>query len=199
VLDIGGANVNGSYRDVFDDPQWTYHALDVSPGEGVDVVPRKAWRWQDVRARSYDVIVSGQAFEHIAFPWVTIIEMRRVLRPGGLMCVVAPSGGQEHRYPLDCWRYYRDGLVALATWADLEVLDAAVHHDADRWSDDSGQWADAVLIARRASATGLRGRLSEVKREVVRAVGAFNAGRRYDDAQRTADDLFATDPAREAQ
>lgn len=84
ILDVGGANVNGSYRDVFDDPLRAYQALDVAPGEGIDVVPRRPWRWQDVAAGSYDVIVSGQAFEHIAFPWVTILEMRRALKPGGL-------------------------------------------------------------------------------------------------------------------
>jgi hypothetical protein len=83
----------------------------------------------------------------------------------------------------------------LASWADLEVMEAAVHHDADRWSDDSGQWADAVLVARKTPANGWRGRVSEVKREVLRAVGAFNAGRRFDDAQRTSDDLFASDQA----
>ena len=118
ILDVGGSNINGSYRDLFDDPEWIYHALDVEQGEGVDVVPKKPWRWQDVRARSYDVVISGSAFEHIAFPWLTIVEIRRVLRPGGLLCLVVPSAGEEHRYPLDCWRYYRDGLVALASCLD---------------------------------------------------------------------------------
>ena len=189
ILDVGGSNINGSYRDLFDDPEWIYHALDVEQGEGVDVVPKKPWRWQDVRARSYDVVISGSAFEHIAFPWLTIVEIRRVLRPGGLLCLVAPSAGEEHRYPLDCWRYYRDGLVALASWGDLEVVDAVVHDDSDRWSDNSAQWADAVLVARRSPKAGLRVRLADLKRELVRAVGAFNGARRQDDVQRTADDL----------
>ena len=68
---------------------------------------------------------------------------------------------------------------------------------AARWSDDSGQWADAVLIARRTPGGGLRSRITEFKREVLRAVGGFNAGRRADDAQRTADDLFASDQAKQ--
>jgi SAM-dependent methyltransferase len=194
ILDVGGANVNGSYRDVFDDPEWTYHALDVAPGIGVDVVPKTPWRWQDVRARSYDVVVSGSAFEHIAFPWLTIVEIRRVLRPGGLLCLVAPSAGEVHRYPLDCWRYYRDGLVALASWGDLEVVEAVVYDDADRWSDNSAQWADAVLVARRNDVAGLRARVSEIKRDALRAIGSFHARRRENDVQRTADDLEAQSP-----
>ncbi len=194
VLDVGGANINGSYRDVFDDPAWTYVALDVEPSEAVDVVPKRPWRWQDVPARSYDVVVSGQAFEHVLFPWVTMLEIRRVLRPGGLLCLVAPSTGPEHRYPQDCWRFYRDGLVALASWADMAVVDARVHADGARWPDDSPQWNDAVLVAQRIDLGGVRGAAGAIKRAALRFVGSFNAERRGPDAHATADDLAARDP-----
>jgi SAM-dependent methyltransferase len=177
VLDVGGTDVNGSYRPLFDDPAWTYSSLDIEPGPGVDIVPKRAWFWQDVPSRSFDVVVSGQAFEHIAFPWVTILEIRRVLAPGGLLCLVAPSGGPEHRYPLDCWRFYRDGMVALALWADFIIVEAAVH-TGEAWGDDSDDWNDAVLIARRPETRGVRARAAAAKRELVRRVGALQAARR---------------------
>jgi ubiquinone/menaquinone biosynthesis C-methylase UbiE len=36
-----------------------------------------------LRSNSVDVVVSGQAFEHIPFVWVSITEIARVLRRGG--------------------------------------------------------------------------------------------------------------------
>jgi len=189
ILDIGGANVNGSYRDVLDDAAWEYVALDVASGPGVDIVPANVWRWSDVDARSFDVVVSGQAFEHIAFPWVTIVELQRVLKPGGLVCLVVPSTGDEHRYSLDCWRFYRDGLVALAQWADLEVLEARVHGDAE-WSDPSNIWHDAVLVARRPDLGRRNAVIAGAKRAVLRRVLSFQAMRRSPDLQRLADEMM---------
>jgi SAM-dependent methyltransferase len=192
VLDVGGANVNGSYRDFFDDPQWHYASLDALPGEGVDIVPADPWAWNEVPADHYDVVVSGQAFEHIAFPWVTIQEVCRILKPGGLLCMVAPSSGEEHRYSLDCWRYYRDGLVALAMWGDLEVVEARVHGEDEEWDDDSVKWRDAVLVARKPVLGGVLPRLRvPLKRWAVRRLTGVQARRRGAQVQAEADRIFA--------
>jgi hypothetical protein len=32
VLDIGGADINGGYRVIFDDPRFRYRTVDVAPG-----------------------------------------------------------------------------------------------------------------------------------------------------------------------
>jgi hypothetical protein len=40
--------------------------------------------------------------------------MCRVVRPGGLIFLLAPSRGSEYRYPIHCWRLYPDGFRALA-------------------------------------------------------------------------------------
>jgi hypothetical protein len=37
-----------------------------------------------------------------------------VLRPGGLLYVNAPSGGEYHAWPVDCYRFYDDAWGALA-------------------------------------------------------------------------------------
>src|SRR5579884_967573 len=84
ILDVGSYDVNGTYRHLFDDPSWEYVGLDMESGPGVDIAVRRPYRWAEVPSNSYDVLISGQAFEHIEFPWATILEVRRVLRPGGL-------------------------------------------------------------------------------------------------------------------
>ncbi len=174
ILDIGSSDVNGTYRRFFQDRSWVYVGLDLAPGPGVDVVVRQPYRWKELRGASFDVVISGQAFEHIEFPWVTILEVTRVLRSGGLLCLIVPSSGPEHRYPVDCWRFYTDGLVALAHWADLDVVSAETHWDDEGWEGD--QWHDAVLVARkRAGRPKLAG---AAKRMVIRRTMALQAARR---------------------
>lgn len=174
-LDVGAMNVNGSYRDLMADPAWQYTGLDAAPGPGVDVVMTEPYRWRALKSNTYDVVVSGQAFEHIEYPWVTMVEIARVLKPGGIVCVIAPSGGHEHRYPVDCWRYYPDGMAALARWADLDVISCETNWTPEGpFEDDSADWKDTVLVARKRPA-GLRHR---VKSAGLRFVTMFQVNRR---------------------
>ena len=122
VLDLGSMDVNGSYREIFDHPKWRYQGLDLAEGENVDIVLKNTYSWKEVKSDSVDVLVSGQAFEHMEFFWITMLEVARVLKPGGLCCIIAPSSGYEHRYPVDCWRFFPDGMDALARFARLKVL-----------------------------------------------------------------------------
>ena len=146
ALDIGAVDVNGSYRTLFDQPSWRYTGVDLDAGRGVDVVLKSPYHLP-FASGSIDVIVSGQAFEHIEHFWMTWLEMQRVLRAGGLVFLIAPSRGPEHRYPQDCWRFYPDGYRALAKLGDFEVIE--VHTD---WEPDedpgSAPWGDTVGVFR---------------------------------------------------
>lgn len=152
ILDLGSQNVNGSYKPIFDVSGWNYTGVDVAPGKNVDVVLSSPYKWERFSTNSVDVIISGQAFEHIALFWLTILEIRRVLKPDGICCIIAPSSGPEHRYPVDCWRFYPDGLNALAKFAGLETLDVYTqwNDDAD-YTDGSNAWHDSVLVAKKVS------------------------------------------------
>lgn len=177
ILDVGSMDVNGSYRTLLDAPTWSYTGLDLAPGAGVDVIVDQPYTWSNLGRGSFDVVVSGQAFEHFEFPWVSMVEVARVLRPGGLACLIVPSGGYEHRYPLDCWRYYPDGIAALARWADLEVVSATTNWEpGNDWVDDSEVWRDTVLVARKPHRP--QRLANRVKTEALRRLGAFQAARR---------------------
>ena len=147
ILDVGSQDVNGSYRPIFDQGSWRYVGLDMAPGPNVDLVLPGPYDWRRIPAGSYDVVISGQALEHVEFFWITILEMARVLRPGGLLCVIAPSGGFEHRYPVDCWRFYADGFAALARWARLEVRESWTEWQPPVYGDGSEAWKDSILVA----------------------------------------------------
>ena len=151
IADLGSYDVNGSYRSLFSEAAWFYQGLDVSAGPNVDIVLQDPYNWQALASNSIDVVISGQAFEHIEFFWLTALELSRVLKPGGLCCLIAPSGGPEHRYPVDCWRFYCDGMRALMRYTGLEVLDVYTNHKTDGWVDDSGLWQDSVVVARQTA------------------------------------------------
>lgn len=149
IADIGSQNVNGSYRPLFDHSGWQYVGIDMAEGPGVDLVLADVYRWSELDDGSFDVVVSGQALEHIEFFWLTVLEIARIARPGGLVCLIAPSGGYEHRYPVDCWRFYPDGMRALARHAGLEVVEAYAQWNKDEHPDMDPIWQDCVLIARK--------------------------------------------------
>jgi SAM-dependent methyltransferase len=94
ILDLGSYDVNGSYRPIFDRPYWHYRGVDLSPGPNVDIVLSSPYRFP-MSTHSIDLIISGQAFEHIEFFWRTWLEMVRVLKPGGIIFLIAPSRGPD--------------------------------------------------------------------------------------------------------
>ncbi len=150
IMDLGSQDVNGSYKPCFEQENWKYIGLDMAPGKNVDLVLANPYHWKEVKCASVDVLISGQAFEHIEYFWITILEMARILKPGGLACIIAPSGGFEHKYPLDCWRFYPDGFKALAKYAKLEVMEAVTQWEEDPvYRDDSNFWHDSVLICKK--------------------------------------------------
>lgn len=127
ILDVGSYDVNGSYKHLFDDiSNYEYVGLDMVDGPNVDYVPRDPYNWEGLEDDSFDFIISGNAFEHIEYPWLTICEIEKKLKKGGVACIIAPNSIPEHRYPVDCYRYFADGFRALAKWANLTVIQATV-------------------------------------------------------------------------
>ena len=72
--------------------------------------------------------------------WVTFLETMRILKPGGLFYLNAPSNGGFHRCPVDCWRFWPDAGHALVTWAkynnlDVALLESYIAHDENGGND----------------------------------------------------------------
>jgi len=150
IVDLGSCDYNGSYRPIFEKRPWRYIGVDLTPGKNVDLVLREAYNWRELKSESVDVVVSGQTFEHTEFIWETILEITRVLKPGGLCCIIAPASGTEHRFSLDCWRIFTDGFRALARYAGLEVLHSRTHwEELAKYDAESNKWHESILIARK--------------------------------------------------
>ena len=151
VLDVGSYNVNGCYRKIFEEKNIKYTGLDMEKGPNVDITPESTYKWREIDSDSYTAVISGQALEHVEFFWITMEEIVRVTEQNGFICIIAPNGFKEHRYPVDCWRFFTDGMIALAKYYGLEILHAHTNcapsiEDEEWFSEDE---ADSMLIAKK--------------------------------------------------
>lgn len=94
--------------------------VDLLPHENVDVVAN-AERLPFGDA-SVDLVVSQEAVEHVADPFLAVREMARVLRPGGIAYVQTPFVIGYHPGPTDFWRFSVEGIRRLVEQAGLEVI-----------------------------------------------------------------------------
>lgn len=125
VIDIGSYDKGGTYRKIFENPGYSYMGLDINQGPNVDFVPEDVYHWDEIPDGTFDVVISGQTFEYIEYPWLTIKEIERILKPSGFCFIIVPSS-IYYETKSDCYRFYPDGLSALAKWADLKVHHASV-------------------------------------------------------------------------
>ena len=137
VLEVGSADVNGGYREMFSHPKIEYCGADLIKARGVDIVLKSPYEIPLPDAYA-DLVISGQMLEHCAYFWLSFQEMVRALKPDGLLFLIAPSAGPIHRYPVDCYRFYPDAYKALADLTGCYLVES--------WLDKRGPWKDLVGV-----------------------------------------------------
>lgn len=145
VIDVGsqvvgsthpaGTSITGGTYRALCPTSWHYRGLDIAPGANVDLVAATPYRWP-LKPGSIDLVISGQCLEHVPEPWSWMDEAFRVTKPNGLCIVIAPSGGPQHRYPVDCWRIMPDGMAYLLKRSGFDVLEAEFdYRKPEHWND----------------------------------------------------------------
>lgn len=120
VLEVGSYDENGSVRRLFAGCQFV--GIDMRQGPGVDLVMTS--HNIDFPDESFDVVISTEMLEHDPFFWVSMAEMGRVLKPGGLLLITARGNGFKlHAYPDDYWRFMPSSFALLLKLAGCAVLD----------------------------------------------------------------------------
>lgn len=163
ILDIGSFDSNEkpfNYGLLFNEENWNYSGMDIREGPNVDLVVSDIYNWIEITDESYDVVVSGQAFEHMEFFWKAILEIERILKPGGFCCIIAPSTGPVHRNPFDCFRFTAEGMKAMGKYAGLDVV--------DYYTQTSPLWNDSVLIGKKINSNNndLKNRLDNLENKI---------------------------------
>lgn len=151
ILDVGGLSINFKKTFLQYCPNIDYMTLNCKEGFGnrttCDYLVEDAYDWKDVKNQDYDVVVSGSTLEHAEFPWLTVLEMRRVLKFGGWLCIVVPSHWPKHPGPLDAWRFYKDGVNALARFGGFKILYSGAEHP--KGAPYSRMFGDAYVVAQK--------------------------------------------------
>ena len=119
TLDLGAGNAK--YKSLIKPHTSKYTTFDMVPGPNIDVVG-------DIlnlsfKDKSFDTVISTQVLEHVQKPWVMVSEIERILRPGGTAIVSAPFLVPYHADPHDYFRYTKEGMSALFTINNFEVIE----------------------------------------------------------------------------
>ena len=152
VLDIGSLDINGSNRYLFEDSD--YLGIDVGEGRNVDLVcVGHEFNGPD---NYFDTIISTEVFEHDMYYEKTILNVMRMLKPGGLFVFTCASTGRaEHgtrrsdgswAAPLlmnkDAWADYYKNLTS----EDIEVIDGFKEHFPDGVFGYNGESCDLYFL-----------------------------------------------------
>lgn len=110
VLEIGSLNINGSVREYFIG-SIDYIGIDSVKGLGVDKVLNSHNILREWGANSFNTVLCLEMLEHDDKPWITIENIKEVLKKGGFLIISTPTFGFPlHRYPKDYFRFGEDAF-----------------------------------------------------------------------------------------
>ena len=94
---------------------------------------------------SIDVVFCIDVLEHVQLPAKAVAEIRRVLKPNGILVGSTPFLLEIHDAPADYWRFTRHGLEAL--FVDMETV---------ALRERNGYFASVAVLLTRRFAIGTR-------------------------------------------
>lgn len=124
MLDVGSLSTQpGAHiKDIALKYNMDYLGVDMRKGDNVDII----LNGHDLSTidRQYDLVVSFDTFEHDDAFWLTLEEMKKVLKPGGWMMIGFPSRYcPQHDHPQDYWRFMPHAMeVMFRGFEDFEMI-----------------------------------------------------------------------------
>lgn len=107
LLDVGSlATENGAHiRDIVEKHGIKYWGVDMRQGDNVDLVVNGHELSRKID-KGWSMVVCFDTFEHDDAFWLTLKEMKKVLKKGGWLMLGFPSRYcPEHNHPQDYWRF----------------------------------------------------------------------------------------------
>jgi SAM-dependent methyltransferase len=158
VIDVGSYNYNGSYRAMIEADGSRYVGADIMPGPNVDVIVGTP-EWNALEG--VDAVISGQTLEHVEDVPSLMAQMFRILKDGGLLCVITPSAGPAHDAPKWYRNYSEESLRSYVEAVGFKVLSCVVN--------PAGDFRDCCCVAKKPE-----------PRAAVKSVRMFAGGTRED-------------------
>ena len=99
----------------------SYLGVDIASGSGVDEICNAETLSDRFGNDAFDVVISTELLEHVR-DWKTVItNLKRVVRPGGVIFITTRSYGVRfHGYPSDYWRFEMNDMKAI--FSDFTVV-----------------------------------------------------------------------------
>jgi predicted SAM-dependent methyltransferase len=112
ILDVGSMDINGNVKGLFP-PGW-YKGIDMREGPNVDIVMNSHDLVKKFGPKSFDVVICFDTLEHDEKFWITVSQMKKVLRSGGWLLMGAPGRACPlHDFPGDYWRFMPESFTTL--------------------------------------------------------------------------------------
>lgn len=120
VLDMGSQDINGSYRELIGE---NYIGADIVDGPNVDIIIDSE-EWKDLD--KVNCVISGQVLEHVEDTEKFMSDIYSKLKPGGLICLIAPSAGTVHNYPLWNGHFSIERMTEVVRSAGFEIIECVI-------------------------------------------------------------------------
>ena len=117
VLDVGAQDINGSVKDALPKVE-RYVGVDMLAGKGVEVVLNghelvKFFKESEQSAypKEYDLVTCCETLEHDNKFWLTVENMKQMVKPGGYLLITVPSiNFFKHDFPHDYYRFTEEAV-----------------------------------------------------------------------------------------
>lgn len=121
VLEVGSLDVNGHIRGLFEGK--AYVGLDMRDGPNVDVLLDAHKIKSQFEPEQFDMVICFDTLEHDNKFWVTLENMKWVLKKGGWLLLGVPSRTCPlHGHPSDYWRFMEPAMTEmLQPFEDIHV------------------------------------------------------------------------------
>jgi SAM-dependent methyltransferase len=129
VLEIGPSGFPTVYQKLVKNENLTWHTIDFVDSIYIgEAQPKLTYTLSNpyefpVESDTYDIVLSGQVIEHVGKVWEWVRELKRVLKPNGVIITINPVSWPYHEAPIDCWRIFPEGIKSLAQEHSLTTVE----------------------------------------------------------------------------
>ena len=117
LLDIA-PQVHEGARPFFSD-EMEIETLDIDPCAGTTYCADLCKKNDNIPSNRFDIVVCTEVLEHVVNPFAAVVEIHRLLKPGGLLLASSPFNFRIHGPLPDCWRFTEHGWRALLNEFDI--------------------------------------------------------------------------------
>lgn len=133
VLDVGSRDINGTVVQAFRESKKelpkSYVGIDMIEGSNVDIVLNGHDIHKMFPNPIFDLVTCCETLEHDNKFWLTVEQMRKVLKPGGYLLITAPGiNFFHHDYPSDYYRFTEEAFKDVI-FEGFEDVSVTTHSD----------------------------------------------------------------------